>query len=108
MSDGDTLYTWYGITPTLFDAPARNQRAHLDRIAHSFLAASPLHGNCRIVTPLLGFAWGFHVADNGDIALKPNTVLTVADWELHLPYLRSCYTAWRFTEMQIRTDAAST
>ena len=97
-------YCWYGIAPTLFDAPSREKRLRLDWVAHSFLAASPLRDNRRSVTPLLGFAWGFHSAHDGSVALAPVTSLTAADWESHLPYLRSCYTAWQFTEMLIPTD----
>jgi hypothetical protein len=92
-------YCWYGITPTLFDAPSRDERAELDWVAHSFLAASPFGGNTRIVTPLLGFAWGFHISDDKHIALTPITSLTAADWESHLPYLRDCYKEWEFKEM---------
>jgi hypothetical protein len=92
-------YCWYGIAPTLFDAPSREERAHLDWVAHSFLAASPFSGNTRIVTPLLGFSWGFHIADDKNTELKPITVLTAADWDAHLPYLRDCYSEWQFTEM---------
>jgi len=92
-------YCWYGITPTLFDAPSRDERVELDWVAHSFLAMSPLRGNRRIVTPLLGFSWGFHIVDDKNIKLKPITSLTVADWQAHLPYLRDCYRAWQFTEM---------
>lgn len=92
-------YCWYGIAPTLFDAPSRNERIPLDWVAHSFLAASPFGGNTRIVTPLLGFAWGFHVFDDKNIALIPPASLTAGDWESHLPYLRDCYKEWEFTEM---------
>ena len=92
-------YCWYGITPTLFDAPSRDERAELDWVAHSFLAASPFGGNTKIVTPLLGFSWGFHISDDKHIELKPTTVLTAADWGSHLPYLRNCYKEWEFTEM---------
>src|SRR6185503_5401037 len=92
-------YCWYGITPTLFDAPSRKERVQLDWVAHSFLAASPRDGDARIVTPLLGFAWGFHISDDKNIELKPIKVLTIADWESHLPYLRNCYKEWEFTEM---------
>jgi hypothetical protein len=56
-----TPYGWYGITPTLFDARSRERRAELDWVAHSFLAASPLDGNRRSVTPLLGFSWGSYI-----------------------------------------------
>jgi len=94
-------YCWYGITPTLFDAPSRDERVRLDWVAHSFLAASPLRGNRRVVTPLLGFAWGFHVDDNGKVALKPVTSVTAAEWESHLPYLRDTYPAWQFTEIPV-------
>jgi len=97
-------YCWYGIAPTLFDAPSRVERAPLDWVAHSFLGASPLRSNRRVVTPLLGFAWGFHVADDGDIALEPVSSLSAADWTAHLPYLRSCYPEWQFIEMLVPTD----
>jgi hypothetical protein len=92
-------YCWYGIAPTLFDAPSRKERGDLDWVAHSFLAASPFGGNTRIVTPLLGFSWGFHITDDKNIELKPITVLTAADWEAHLPYLCGCYEEWEFMEM---------
>lgn len=96
-------YCWYGIAPTLFDAPGRVERARLDWVAHSFLAASPLRGNRRVVTPLLGFAWGFHIAEDGNVALKPVTSLAAADWASHLPYLRSNYPEWQFTGMPAST-----
>lgn len=90
-------YCWYGIAPTLFDAPSRDERVPLDWVAHSFLAASPFGGDTKIVTPLLGFSWGFDITDDKDIAMKPTTVLAAADWEAHLPYLRACYPDWRFS-----------
>jgi hypothetical protein len=92
-------YCWYGILPTLFDAPSREERVRLDWIAHSFLAVSPLRGDRRIVTPLLGFSWGFHVSDVGTVALDPIASLRTADWESHLSYLYDCYPGWNFTEM---------
>ena len=97
-------YCWYGILPTLFDAPSRDERLPLDWVAHSFLAASPLHGNRRVVTPLLGFSWGFHVADDGNVTLDPIASLRAAEWESHLPYLRQCYPEWHFTEMSVTVD----
>ena len=92
-------YCWYGITPILFDAPSRDGRARLDWVAHSFLAASPLRGNPRTVTPLLGFAWGFQVSEDKSIALTPIASLTAVDWASHLPYLCDCYKDWEFTGM---------
>ena len=94
-----TPYCWYGVLPTLFDAPSRDERVHLDWVAHSFMAVSPPRGNRRVVTPLLGFSWGFHISAQGDITLDPIASLSASDWEAHLPYLRQCYPAWSFTEM---------
>ncbi len=106
-------YCWYGITPTLFDAPSRDKRVDLDWVAQSFLAASPLRGprritspfreDRRVVTPLLGFSWGFHVHDEKHIELKPITPLTAADWEAHLPYFHKYYKKWKFQQMTIAT-----
>ena len=96
-----TPYCWYGITPTLFDAPSRDERVELDWVAHSFLAASPLRGNRRMVTPLLGFSWGFHITDDKNSQLRPITSLSPADWHAHLPYLRNTYKEWQFTELQM-------
>lgn len=97
-------YCWYGILPTLFDAPSRDERVHLDWVAHSFLGVSPLRADRRIVTPLLGFSWGFHVSDDGNVKLEPVASLTSADWEAHLPYLRECYPEWRFMAMLATTN----
>jgi hypothetical protein len=98
-----TPYCWYGTLPTLFDAPSRDERVHLDWTAHSFLAVSPACGNRRAVTPLLGFSWGFHITDNAQVRLDPIASLTAADWESHLPYLRECYPEWTFTKMLVST-----
>ena len=94
-----TPYCWYGILPTLFDAPSRDERVPLDWVAHSFLAVSPRRGERRIVTPLLGFRWGFHIADDGNVTLEPVLRLHAGDWALHIPYLQECYSEWQFMEM---------
>jgi len=97
-------YCWYGVLPTLFDAPSRDERVRLDWVAHSFLAVSPPRGNRRVVTPLLGFSWGFHISDDGQVTLDPIAALTASDWWSHLPYLRECYPEWQFTEMLVTMD----
>lgn len=101
-------YCWYGILPTLFDAPSRDERAHLDWVAHSFLAVSPLRGDRRAVTPLLGFNWGFHLNDAGDVTLDSLAGLSAADWQSHLPYLRECYPEWQFQGWPDQTRSAIT
>ena len=79
--------------------PRRDSRRPLDWLAHSFLAVSPSRGERRVVTPLLGFSWGFQVVAKHQVELKPLLPLTAADWEAHLPYLRGCYPDWKFKEM---------
>jgi hypothetical protein len=99
-----TPYCWYGTLPTLFDAPSRDERVRLDWVAHSFLAVSPARGNRRVVTPLLGFSWGFHIADDGIVTLEEITPLTAADWHSHLPYLSNSYPGWTYTGMAETAD----
>lgn len=99
-------YCWFGNAPTLFDAPSRESRAELDWVAQSFLASSPLQGDSRSVTPLLGFSWGFHIFSAENIVLKPVTVLSAADWAAHLPYLRACYPNWQFLELPSSREEA--
>jgi hypothetical protein len=96
-----TPYCWYGTLPILFDAPSRDEREPLDWIAHSFLAVSPLRGNRRLVRPLLGFSWGFHIVEGGHVILDPAAALRAADWDDHLAYLRKSYPEWQFTEMAV-------
>lgn len=97
-------YCWYGVLPKLFDAPSRNERVHLDWVAHSFLATLPLRGDTRNVKPLLGFSWGFNVADDRKVTVAAASTLTASDWESHLPYLRECYPDWGFMEMSVGAD----
>jgi hypothetical protein len=87
------------VDPAILGAPSRDERAHLDWVAHSFLAVSPPRGNRRVVTPLLGSIWGFHMTDDGRVTLQDVAPLTAADWKSHLPYLRGCYPEWQFQEM---------
>lgn len=91
-----TPYAFFGIAPTLFDAPARDERVALDWIAHSFLAWSPFQGQQNTVTALGGFSWGFEIGADGTIQLKETRVLASTDWSSHLAYLRKTYSDWEF------------
>ena len=85
-------FCWFGIEPTLFDAPSRPGRFRMHWTAHSFLCtiADPPH-----VRAILGFAWGFAIADEA-IALDAAAKLDQSAWDAHLPLLRTEYPAWRF------------
>ena len=101
FSDAPSPYCWYGIEPTLFDAPSRVGAPPTQWVAHSFLATTPISevmvGNPRRVVPLIGFAWGYDVSD-GNIELRHIAPLATDDWNAHLPVLRASYPRWEFAE----------
>jgi hypothetical protein len=68
----------------------------MEWLAHSFLAVTPLRDRLRRVVPLLGFSWGFDIADQGRITLRPVARLSAGDWDAHLPHLRKSYPGWEF------------
>ena len=42
FGDAPSPYCWFGIEPTLFDAPSRPEAAPAEWVAHSFLATTPM------------------------------------------------------------------
>jgi hypothetical protein len=103
FGDAPSPYCWYGQEPTLFDAPSRPVRKPLDWVAHSFLAATPLHEVAELqprrVVPLVGFSWGF--TDTGSvISLHEPAVLPEPAWDAHLELLRQTYPLWVFSPSQ--------
>ena len=59
FEDSTSPYAWFGITPTLFDAPSRRHDAPLRWRARSFLATTPWDQSERLVAPLAAFEWGY-------------------------------------------------
>ncbi len=54
-----TPFAFYGLSPTLFDAPSRRDRTRdLQWLAHSFLCVSPSGAMEHDVLAVLGFSWG--------------------------------------------------
>ena len=91
-------FAFFGVTPTLFDAPARSSRADLDWLAHSFLCyLKDIDGDVRIVPAITGFSWGFTIAA-GETTVIPARPLTAADWSLHRDLLHAEHPGWRFVE----------
>ena len=102
--DAHSPYCWYGTEPTLFDAPSRFDRSPLGWLAYSFLATTPIAevmaGQPRRVVPLVGFAWGFDVHDDGSAVLRTIDSLNAGNWANVLPVLRAEYPAplWTFAD----------
>lgn len=110
-------FGFYGIRPTLYDAPSRDAHAALDWTAHSFLTAvdtslpqpeidrilaqppeeqeSAVMEALRVVRALAGFSWGFTLRE-GRATIEPADVLGPDAWNAHLPLLSATYPDWRF------------
>jgi hypothetical protein len=91
-------FCWFGIAPTLFDAPSRASGA--DRLDSAQL---PLlyHSRCGAgrggeARALLGFSWGFAIGD-GAISFEQPARLPPAEWDRHLALLRSEHPGWTFS-----------
>jgi hypothetical protein len=100
FEDTAAPYCFYGICPTLFDAPSRGQRYELDWTAHSFLAPIDLFEGDPEVQPLLGFSWGFAIDSHGGLTVKQTQPLADTEWDQHVPYLAERFHAWRFSSMR--------
>jgi hypothetical protein len=96
LGDVPHPFGFFGIKPTLFDAPSRDSRADLDWLAHSFLChvADPA---VREIHAVAGFAWGFTIAEGVPACTSPRA-LEPAEWNQHLGLLRAAHPAWRFAQ----------
>jgi hypothetical protein len=85
-------FAFFGIKPTLFDAPARDTRKDLEWLAHAFLCHfdSRDTGDVRALT---GFSWGFSIVDEKG---APRPAVPLESWDEHLPLLHAAYPSWRF------------
>jgi hypothetical protein len=91
-------FAFFGVTPTLFDAPARRSRADLDWLAHSFLCyIKDADQDIRIVQAVTGFSWGFTIAA-GATTVTPPRPLSSEDWRRHRDLLHAEYAGWHFVE----------
>ena len=89
-------FGFYGLLPTLFDAPSRRDRTQtLDWLAHTFLCVSPDSPMDQVVRPVAGFQWGFRMHDGQVDVVAPNN-LALSAWNSHLSVLETAYPGWRF------------
>src|SRR5262249_7446322 len=95
LRDVNTPYAFFGIKPTLFDAPFRTDRADLRWRAQSFLCFSPNAVTNKQVHAATGFSWGFHLR-SGEFSFHSPRELAAGDWDDHLPLLSTRYPSWTF------------
>ena len=102
FGDAPSPYCWYGLNPTLFDAPSRSAHDDLEWEAYSFLATTPLEEvmafEPRRVLPLVGFSWGFDIEDRV-VSLRPARELARERWNDITEILRATYQWWNFAEV---------
>ena len=106
FEDAPSPYCFFGMTPTLFDAPFRTEKSRLEWVAHSFLGVTPLREDRRQVLPMIGFSWGFDIDDRASIEIKPVSELAAEDWKSHVPYFRERFPNWEFMEQPRRNREA--
>jgi hypothetical protein len=94
LGDVPHPFCFFGVRPTLFDAPARDDRSGMTWTAYSFLThVYRLSGP--EVRALLGFSWGFAITA-GQVTLVPPAALPDSVWNDQLPTLTASYPTWTF------------
>lgn len=90
-------FAFYGLAPSLFDAPHTDELHDWDFLAHSFLCG--LGGELlefrREVRAVLGFSWGFSKRGHEFEYMEPSP-LTAAQWDGHGGYLSGAFADWKF------------
>jgi hypothetical protein len=94
--DVATHFAWFGIRPTLFDAPFQFSREDLSWLCHSCLCFVPDAVLSPRVRALAGFSWGFE-ATGGAVTLR-RVDLPASAWNETLVVLREAYPGWTFDE----------
>lgn len=95
LRDVATPFAFFGIKPTLFDAPFRQSRSDLSWTARSFLCAVPDAVMSKVVEPVTAFQWGFAVT-SGAIMIDDPKPLTPSAWNEHRSLLAMAFPAWTF------------
>jgi hypothetical protein len=91
FTDTGSPYAFYGLAPTLFDAPGRDARDDLDWTAHAWLARTEL--DSRVIEPVVGFSWGFSIRERKPLP-SPVGELARTDWAQHVPLLQRQHPGW--------------
>ncbi len=92
--DAPTPFAFFGLRPTLFDAPFRPTREALVWRAESYLCVLPDAVMSRVVEPVAAFAWGFDVVGGVVLPVAP-AMLPPSAWDRHLPLLRRQHPGWQ-------------
>jgi hypothetical protein len=92
-----TPYSWFGIKPTLFDAPWRVKPDHMAWICQSYLCFTPDAVVGPHVRAVAGFEWGF-VVQRDTVTIRKPYNLSEDAWSDRVPLLRNSYPGWTFDQ----------
>jgi len=95
-ADLNTPFIYFGIAPTLFDAPVCIYRTDMDWTCWSFLTYIKDSVMTKETHPIFGFEWGFRVEDD-KISIKVLRMIDVSEaWESQRDLLEDKFPSWRF------------
>ncbi len=95
--DRDLPFATMGYAPSFFDAPAYLSLPAIDFRATLFLCTLPMMSRREAVAPLVGFTWGYRIANQGEApSPHPLEVATRSDWSRIRPQLSKHHPKWRF------------
>jgi hypothetical protein len=87
-------YVSFGLEPTMFDAPSTTH-VDVEWTARTFLTASPDRLMTRVVSPVVGFRWGYTV-DDGAVTVSPLEPGSDNDWLEARAVIAAQFTDWDF------------
>lgn len=90
-------FCFFGLSPVLFDAPARRSLDDLDWRAETFLCFVPMQAEGRETRAILGFSWGFTIREK-TISLTSPSRLGPEDWNKHRAFLERKHPGWAFAD----------
>lgn len=88
-------FCFFGFSPVLFDAPARQSSEDMTWRAETFLCFVPMQADRREARAMLGFTWGFTIHER-EISLASPSRLAPEEWNKHRAFLKRAHPDWVF------------
>lgn len=90
-----------GFPAEVYDAPCCNlgEAGKLAWIADTFFVTMPSRINDHTISRIAGYQWGYIEYDQDDerhVEILPVKVTDEAQWQQHLPLLKSQFSAWKY------------
>jgi hypothetical protein len=101
LGDSNAPYSFWGIKPVLFDAPAMLGEDHMpkpnvDWRADSFLVSSPDGVMTKTVIPIASFSWGYSISADKKITIRAPEDTHLKDWSHFRKLLSKQFPGWVF------------